>query len=147
MPWRPPFSAAITLMEAFTYHTREPHRGDLVAFKTEGLSDLPSSEIYVKRVIGEPGEHLRITDGHLFINEKETIVSGAFGSIFFVLPPLFDSARAHEDLTIPAGHYFVVGDNTTNSADSRMWGPVPRGNIIGRIVYRYAPLSRMGALK
>src|SRR6266481_5248584 len=57
------------LMEGFTFVFGKPHRGDIVIFETAGIESLPQDEIYVKRIAGEPGDHVRISDGKLFINE------------------------------------------------------------------------------
>jgi signal peptidase I len=132
--------------EGIAYLFRKPHRGDIVVFKTAGIQSIPQDQFYVKRIAGEPGDHLRIAGGKLFINEKPISLSNALGEIVYDLPPQFVTS-AITNLTVPDRCYFVLGDNSTNSFDSRFWGCVPRGNIIGRVAYCYYPLQRSGRIR
>jgi signal peptidase I len=133
-------------MEGFTFVFGKPHRGDIVIFKTSGIESLPQDEIYVKRIAGEPGDHVRISDGKLFINEKPVSLSNAFREIVYNLSSAFQNS-AKTDMTVPNESYFVLGDNSTNSLDSRFWGSLPRANIIGRVAYCYFPPQRRGRVK
>lgn len=135
------------MMERISYLTREPRRGDIVVFKTDGIASLPAAEIYLKRVAGEPGEHVQITAGKLFVNEKQVSLSNAVGQIGYDPPPMPGSFAPQTDVTVPTGCYFVLGDNSTNSFDSRFWGSVPRANIIGRVSFCYWPPGRLGRVK
>jgi signal peptidase I len=135
------------MMEGVTYLSREPRRGDIVIFKTDGIATLPAATFYVKRVAGEPGEHVRISGGKLFVNEAQVSVSNEVGEIVYGLPPNSTSFSPKTDVTIASGCYFVLGDNSTNSLDSRFWGSVPRGNIIGRVSFCYWPPLRSGVVK
>ena len=135
------------MMEAMTFVTRNPRRGDVVVFRTDGIALLPSATFYVKRVAGEPGDHLRISDGKLFVNDKQVLLSNAAGPIVYDLPPHAETFSPKLDLTVPEGCYFVLGDNSTNSFDSRFWGSVPRGNILGRVSFCYWPPQRAGGVK
>ncbi|MCE9612143.1 MAG: signal peptidase I [Chthoniobacter sp.] len=135
------------MMEGVTYLSRQPHRGDIVVFKTDGVASLPPATIYVKRVAGEPGDHLRISEGKLFINDKRVSLSNAVGEIAYDLPPRIGTLAPQTDVTVPSGCYFVLGDNSTNSFDSRFWGSVPRENIIGRVSFCYWPPNRVGGVK
>jgi signal peptidase I len=135
------------MMERISYLTREPRRGDIVVFKTDGIASLPAAEIYLKRVAGEPGEHVQITAGKLFVNEKQVSLSNAVGQIGYDPPPMPGNFAPQTDLTVPTGCYFVLGDNSTNSFDSRFWGSVPRANIIGRVSFCYWPPGRLGRVK
>lgn len=135
------------MLESFTFLSRGPRRGDVVCFKTDGISMLPPGQIYVKRLAGEPGEHLRISDGKLYINDKYVAMSNAAGQISRLLPPPVGVTPLITDKSIPNGYYFVLGDNSTNSLDSRFWGCVSRGNILGRIWFCYWPPQRVGKVK
>jgi signal peptidase I len=135
------------VMEGMTFVTRNPRRGDVVVFRTDGIASLPPATFYVKRVAGEPGDHLRISDGKLFVNDKQVSLSNAVGQIVYDLPPHAETFSPKTDLTVPDGCYFVLGDNSTNSFDSRFWGSVPRGNIIGRVSFCYWPPQRAGGVK
>jgi signal peptidase I len=134
------------VMEGITFFKRKPRRGDIVAFKTDGISSsLVRNEIFMKRIAGEPGEHLRIADGKLFINGKEVELTNIEGKIKYA--SWANGFTPYTDLTVPAESYFVLGDNSEHSSDSRMWGCVPRQNIIGRVNYRYWPPGRSGNVK
>ena len=135
------------LMEGFTFLSRKPRRGDSVVFKTDGIGSLPPSTIYVKRVAGEPGEHVRISEGKLFVNDKQVSLSNETGEIVYELLPNSAGISPQTDATVPSGCYYVLGDNTTNSLDSRFFGGVSRGNIIGRISFCYWPPERRGLVK
>ena len=135
------------LMEGMTFRSREPRRGDIVAFKTDGIASLPPATFHVKRVAGEPGDHVRITEGKLFINDRQVSLSNAVGEIAYHLPPGTGALTTQTDVTVPAGCYFVLGDNSTNSMDSRYWGSLPRGNIVGRVGFCYWPPARTGTVK
>ncbi len=114
------------------------HRGDILVFKAppaehcgEVVTDL------VKRVIGLPGDVLTSRGNTIFINGK----------------PLKETWSHYEPLStpitrtvVPPNQYFMMGDNHPNSCDSRMWGTVPRSDIIGRAFLRIWPLSRIGWL-
>ena len=135
------------IMEGVTFLSRQPRRGDIVVFKTDGIASLPSATIYLKRVAGEPGDHVQFSGSKLFINQKQVSLSNAVGEIAYDLPPHVETLSPQTDVTVPSGCYFVLGDNSTNSLDSRFWGSVPRGNIIGRVSFCYWPPQRVGRVK
>jgi signal peptidase I len=100
----------------------------------------PSSETFIKRVVGLPGDRLSIHDGHVIRNgveEKDsfTVPCGGGGSCNFPAT-----------ITIPRGDYYMMGDNRPDSEDSRFWGPVPRSWIIGKAFFTYWPPDRVGFL-
>jgi signal peptidase I len=124
------------LVNKLSYHMHPVHRGDIVVFKrspnmrtTEGdIKDL------VKRVIGLPGETIQSTpDGHIEINGQILVES--------YLPPGTQLGPPIPKQVIPPGHYFVMGDNRTDSSDSRFFGPIARSQIIGRAFLLIWPLS------
>jgi len=134
-------------MENMTFLIRDPHRGDIVAFKSDGIALLTPSTLYIKRIAGEPGDHLKLSNGQLFINDKLVILSNASGRIVYDAPPHAEQFSLNTNATIPDGCYFLLGDNATNSLDSRFWGSIPRNNIVGRIVFCYWPAQRVGRVK
>ena len=69
------------MMEAFTYLSRQPRRGDVVVFRTDGIFPLPPDTLKVMRVSAEPGEHVRISEGKLFVNGKQVLLSNSVGTI------------------------------------------------------------------
>jgi signal peptidase I len=103
--------------------SREVKRGDIVAF----LYPKDISQTFVKRVIGLPGDHIRMLDkqvirnGHALVEPYTQHVD-----------PLLDPRRdTFAEITVPPNAYFVMGDNRDNSLDSRYWGSVPRKNLVG----------------
>lgn len=99
-----------------------------------------SSQTFVKRVVGLPGDHLRITNGHVWRNGVEEQGS-------YIQPCLIaDDCTFSKTITVPAGEYYMMGDNRGDSDDSRFWGPVPQRWIIGVAFFTYWPISRIGTL-
>ena len=109
-----------------------PPRGDIVAFEVPVRAALKcgSGGVFIKRIIGLPGEEWSEKNGYVSINGKklnEPYVAGANRDL-----------RTIPSVTIPAGRYFVMGDNRSSSCDSRAWGTLPSANLIGEVtkVYR-----------
>jgi signal peptidase I len=127
---------------------QNPSRGDIVVFKTPGEAAIKcgAGGTFVKRVIGLPGETVR-EDKHGFIYIRSS-GSGQFAKLeepyISAAARLADTAHFGVTWKVPAGEYFVLGDNRSQSCDSRTWGGVPRGNMTGTVVFRYWPLSRIG---
>jgi signal peptidase I len=101
-----------------------------------------AEESFIKRVVAGPGDTLRVEDGIPVVNGEPVAGDwqirpcGSLGS----------GCNFREPITIPADHYFMMGDNRGSSDDSRFWGPVPRDWIVGRAVATYWPLDRIGTL-
>ena len=131
-----------------SYLFNDPERYDIVIIRRPGdrvLSWLwPGGDIlYLKRIIGLPGETLIIQGGHVYINGSSTpqrydFVRGPLSGDFGVVNP---ETGELEPITIPEGHYFMLGDNRAASYDSRYWDEmfVPRRGIMGRAVFTYFP--------
>jgi len=127
--------------------TGEPHRGDVIVFRFP----LNPSVDFIKRVVGVPGDHVVYQDKHLYINGKlisKTLVSDDVASspgmqlfqedLDGVKHAVYNNPDVDSkgfDGTVPAGHYFVMGDNRDNSADSRYWGFVPEQNLVGKAFF------------
>ncbi len=99
-----------------------------------------SSVTFVKRVVGLPGDHLRIIDGHVYRNGVEEHAPYAV--------PCGGGAACNfpRTIVIPKGDYYMMGDNRPDSQDSRFWGPVPRAWLIGQAFFTYWPIGRIGTL-
>jgi signal peptidase I len=135
------------VMEGFSFLRHQPRRGDIVVFKTEGSQFFKPGTLLAMRVSGLPGEQLRIANGGLFVNGNRVILSNAVGEIRYVNPMRTTFLNSSNDTVIvPAGHYFVIGDNTANSVDSRFWGTFAASNILGRICFCCWPPRRIGAV-
>jgi signal peptidase I len=126
-----------------------PGRGDVVAFRTDRLesSSLPKGQIYLKRIAGLPGEALHISAGRLLINGRPLDQPALLAGRNFATFGMSSSGMGSNVCRIPENSYFVVGDNTTNSLDSRFFGPIPRASIIGRATKIYWPLARAGDIR
>lgn len=119
----------------FVYRIGEIERGDIVVFRYP----LDPSRSYIKRVIGVPGDIVEIRRGRLWLNGVESVED--------YVPVEFMDSRSFGPLVVDPGTYFVMGDHRNQSNDSRMWGLVPEGNVYGKAVFRYWPVSKMGTLE
>ena len=118
------------LVNRLIYKVKKPDRYDMIVFK---LDDENNKSLYVKRVIGLPGEKVQIKNGRIYINGKKT---KSFSDQKILSPGL-----AADEIVLKSGQYFVVGDNYNNSEDSRSAsiGNVKRENIIGKVGLKYWP--------
>ena len=107
---------------------REPRRGDIVMLQFPRDPD----KSFVKRIIAEPGDTVRIEHGQVYVNEVP------LGDEF--IPPEYRSREDHGPEVVQEAYYFVMGDHRNNSSDSRHWGQVPEGYIIGKVQLRWWPL-------
>jgi signal peptidase I len=116
------------IVNKLVYRIGEPRRGDIVML----YYPLNPEKSFVKRVIAEEGDTVRIVDGRVYVNDiplKDDYVPSEF--------------RSHDDWgpqVIPEGYYFVMGDHRNNSSDSRHWGMVPKKYIIGKVQLRWWPV-------
>lgn len=158
------------LVNKFTYGVRlpitgtkilpmnEPKRGDVMVFFP------PKDDRYfIKRVIGLPGDEVSVVNNQLFVNgesAQQVAVEGASTDSRFIIndEALGDVVhRIQKNIVpgplgrnfayiVPEGHYFMMGDNRDNSSDSRVWGPVPEKNIVGKAVIIWMHWESLGAL-
>jgi signal peptidase I len=120
------------IVDELSYHFGEPERGSVLIFKYPK----DPSKYFIKRVIGLPGETVQIKDGDVTIVNKENPKGFALNE-----PYVKFEKKDNLLVTLAAKEYFVMGDNRLGSADSRLWGPVPEDNIIGRPIIRFFPPS------
>lgn len=124
------FEAQRLVIEKVSYRLHTPERGDIVVVEAPDGGAIP----LIKRVVGLPGEQISVQDGQVVVNGMplsepylRTITHGAMRQI-----------------TVPAGHVFLMGDNRDHSYDSRSFGSVPIDDILGRAWLRYWPLDSVG---
>lgn len=141
-----PGQADHIIADRLTYRFSPPQRGDLVIFRTTGISKIQASlppgvpfQHYTMRLIGLPGEKIQIRDGHVFANGRQLGPDEGVPDVKYEEGPNGDV-----EYEVPEDAYFVLGDNSERSFDSRYWGYVPKGNIFGRVARIYYPFSRMG---
>lgn len=153
-------------VDRLSLHWREPDRGDPMVFATEnivgpgGERPAASGAYYIKRLVGLPGDTLKLVNGVLLVKpagaeefvpvyelapRMKKIYSGKGGYQGHSnrIPGVSHFLRSpQEEYTVPPDHYFMLGDNTLFSADSRVWGCVPRRNLVGRPLLVFWPVSR-----
>ncbi|MBN2448944.1 MAG: signal peptidase I [Lentisphaeria bacterium] len=145
----------------------EPRRGDVMVFVTDGITREDGSSLggrfYIKRLAGMPGDTLRIEDGRLYVREPG---AAEFRLVDGQDDPGFPRIYSHQGgyhgytnhdrapflrspeatFTVPEGHYFMLGDNSGFSLDSRFWQTVPRRNLVGRALWVWWPFTRRWGL-
>ena len=147
------------LVDRVSFRFGNPDRGDIVVFKppkgaddnvcgvrhsSESACPRPtggrSDTNFIKRVVAVGGDHLKVIAGRVYIDgrrQKEPFIRPDAQCGICNLP---------QEITIPKGYYFMMGDNRGESADSREWGPVPKKWMIGRAFATYWPPKRIGTL-
>ncbi|HEY0796274.1 MAG TPA: signal peptidase I [Acidisarcina sp.] len=119
----------------FAYRFEKIERGDVVVF----YYPRDPSTSYIKRVIALPGDELRVEKGLVYVNG--VLVPEPY------VPEQFKDYRSVDDLVVPQGYYFMMGDHRSNSSDSRDFGPVRRGLIYGKASVVYWPQVDAGVVK
>ena len=127
------------LANRFIYRFRNPKRGEIIVFKTppEAQVRCGAGGTFVKRLIGLPGDVVSERDGFVYINGVQLQEP-------YIKPDRRDHEPPRTWAKIPKGDYFFMGDNRAASCDSRVWGPVPRANLIGEVFFVYWPPTRLG---
>jgi signal peptidase I len=116
------------------YRWEKIERGDIIVFRYPR----DPRKSFIKRVIGIPGDQVRISYGHVYINGKPQEED--------YVPPEYADSRSYPMTIIPPGSYFVLGDHRSMSNDSRDFGSVQRSYIYGKAVFGYWPVDKLGVL-
>ena len=137
-----------TLMEGdklfvnkYLYRFRPPKRGDIVVFK---YPEDPKKD-FIKRLVAFGNETVEIRDGKIRVDGKVLEDPGTFGKFYYYNHDPFGGPN--EKIKVPKDSFYVLGDNSANSTDSRFWGFVPKANLVGKAVFRWWPLTKVGTLK
>ncbi|NES66471.1 MAG: signal peptidase I [Okeania sp. SIO2D1] len=128
------------VVEKVSYYFHPPVRGDIIVFQPPQQLQrygYVKNQAFIKRVIGLPGDTIRIENGLVYINDQPLTEN------YIAEPPEYTLPISVE---VPNNQYFVMGDNRNNSNDSHVWGFLPKQNIIGRAIFRFWPYQRLGPL-
>jgi signal peptidase I len=117
-----------------------PKRGDVVVF----IYPEDRKKDFIKRLVGLPGETLEIKNGTIYINGAP-LLDTVFNQRYYYNRG--DFATEGQKIIVPADSFFVLGDNSASSKDSRYWGFVPRQNVLGKALIIYWPLNRIRVIK
>ena len=124
------------LANRFIYHVRKPKRGDVVVFEVppKAQQQCGAGGTFVKRLIGLPGERVSLRNGVVYINGRRLAEP-------YIKPGRRDTETS--SWRVPRSGYFMMGDNRSQSCDSRRWGAVPRDALIGPVFATYWPPNRI----
>ena len=125
------YEGQLLVISKLSYVFGTPHRGDVIVFH----HTQQPPEDYIKRVIGLPGDHVEIGDGHVMVN-----------GVTLDEPYIAAAPSYAGEWTVPADQLFVLGDNRNRSSDSHVWGFVPESTVVGRAILIYWPLNKMEIL-
>jgi signal peptidase I len=124
-----------------TGHAYVPDRGNIIIFNTNGLPDFgESGKQLIKRVIGLPGDRVVVANNVITIYDKK-YPKGFKPDATMPYGNVIHGTEGNENIVIPAGYVFVCGDNRDDSLDSRVFGPVPVNDIVGKLVFRVLPIN------
>lgn len=129
------------IVDEISYRFQTPERGEVIVFK----NPQNESQRFIKRIIGLPGESIEFEDGKVVIlsgSKKFILDESAYLPSYALTYP-----RVFQDITLDRDEYFVLGDNRGNSSDSRVFGPLPKENIVGRVVFRPWPFTALAKIE
>lgn len=126
-------------VEKLSTLVRTPRQSEVVLFRPPDGVAKKKNQVYIKRVVGEPGDTVEIHDGLVFVNGR--LLEEPYCSTDDI--PQYDFGPAD----VPPNFLFVLGDNRNHSFDSHLWGFLPVENVIGHAILRYWPLERFGLIE
>jgi len=134
------YGAKIPLLNSWLPAVRSPKRGDVIVF----IYPEDKKKDFIKRLVGLPGESIEIKGGSIYINDKP-VQEPVFNRIYYYNRG--DFGAEGQKIIVPKDSYFVLGDNSASSKDSRYWGFVPKDNLLGEALIIYWPLNRIRIVK
>ena len=129
------------LVNKFLFRFQEPHRGDIIVFRYPE----DRKRRFIKRLAAVGGDTVEIRDGHVFVNGARLEEAAIFATNRYYNQGSF--GQDSEPVHVPAGDYFVLGDNSLSSHDSRFWGFVPKPLLIGKAMCIFWPVTRWRVLR
>lgn len=129
------------LVNKFIYKFKKPERGDIVVF----VSPEDKKKDFIKRLVGLPDENLEISNGMLLINNKAIDKDSVIRERYYYNRG--DFGRAGQSVHVPEDAYYVLGDNSISSRDSRYWGFLPKKYLIGKAFLIYWPPTRIRLIR
>jgi len=120
---------------------KDPVRGDIIVFK----SPVERNKYLVKRLVGEPGDTVEIKNHRLWINDEPVLKPQILNRIKYYNRGEY--GNSWKPIKVPPGSYYVLGDNSLNSLDSRYWGFVPKKNLTGKVFLIHWPIRRIRVVK
>jgi len=121
----------LLLVNKLAYKWSEPKHGDVIVFHFQGSKN----EDYIKRLIGLPGDEVRVENGIVYVNDH------ALNEPYIAAKPAYSGTW-----NVPEGQLFVLGDNRNNSSDSHHWGFVPMEDVVGKALFIYWPFDEARSL-
>jgi signal peptidase I len=131
------------LVDKLTYRFRAPRRGDIIVFKYPA----DKKKDFVKRLVGFGGETIEIKDGSVYVDGKKVEEPASVVANYYYNRNDWMYGQEGQKISLPENTFFVLGDNSAQSSDSRSWGFVPRGYLKGRAILIYWPPSRIRWIK
>jgi len=128
------------LTNKLKYRFSDPKAGDIIVFKAPGSTN----QDYIKRIVGVPGDTIKVKAGDLYINGMELDETEYLDETILTLAENY--LKEGMEITVPDDSYFVAGDNRPHSSDSRDFGTIPKDDIIGKAWLRYWPPQAMGTV-
>ena len=139
------------IVDKVSYRLHGPSRGDIVVFNPTKTLKERFDNAFIKRVIAIPGDQISIREGKVLINQSAInepyTASQQSTSVEACIYSGFDKPFLAKEQMIPEDHYLVLGDNRRNSLDGRCWGLVAKEDLVGRAVFRFWPLPRLGLIR
>jgi signal peptidase I len=127
------------LVNKILYDYKEPKHGDIIVFRypVDGKKD------FIKRLVGLPGDTIEIRQGKVLINDEPLPKDSPMRKYYYYNREDWEYGKENMKIKVPANSYFVLGDNSAQSSDSRNWGFVPKSNLIGKAFMIYWPPKRI----
>lgn len=131
------------IVDRLSYLKGQPQRGEVVVLRYPK----DPSQYFIKRIVGLPGETVEFSQGHVIIVNAEHPEGQGMTLDESYLPSQVETFAANQSVHLGSDEYFVLGDNRNASSDSRVWGILPKDNIVGKVWVRVYPFSRAEVTK